>query len=106
MPRKGGVPANLKNFPKGTSGNPAGKPKGTKHLSTVLKEFLESNVTTTDEDGKRSKMPFKEAIIQSLLRKAAKGDVRAIQEIFDRVEGKPDQKVQAITDITVNVKRK
>ena len=32
---------NLKPFPKGVSGNPAGKPKGTEHSKTRLKRLLD-----------------------------------------------------------------
>lgn len=83
-------------FKPGQSGNPNGRPKGTKNLSTILKTILEEEI---EDDGE--KRTFQEAIIRKLLKKAKDGDIKAIMEIFDRVEGKAKQEVQA--DITHRV---
>lgn len=92
---------NLKPFQPGESGNPSGRPLGTRNLSTILKEMLEQDVEVNGE-----KMPFKDSIIKKLIKKANDGNLRAIQEIFDRVEGKAKQeiKVDGIPDPLVNVK--
>lgn len=82
-------PENIESFKwqKGQSGNLSGKPKGTKHLSTLLKEALELGDT-------------KAKIISSLLKKAIDdNDLKAIQEIFDRTEGKPKQEIEQSTVI-------
>ena len=34
--------SNLKPFKKGESGNPAGKPKGTRNRSTIVREWMEA----------------------------------------------------------------
>jgi len=36
-------------------------------------------------------MPTREVIVQALLRQAAKGNMIAIKEVFDRIEGKAPQ---------------
>lgn len=89
-------------FKPGQSGNPAGKPKGTKHLSTILKAMLNEEV---EIDGKMIK--FDQALIKRLLKKATEGDIKAIQEVFDRTEGKAKQEIdQTVTgswDVTLNI---
>jgi hypothetical protein len=54
---------NLTPYKPGQSGNPKGKRKGTKNLSSILKKMR-------------------------LLYEAYNGNIRAIQEIFNRTEGK------------------
>lgn len=88
-------------FKPGESGNPHGRPKGTKNLSTILKEMLELE---TEVDGE--KMTNKDAIIRKLMKKSKEGDMKAIQEVFDRTEGKSKQeiKLEGIPDPTFHVK--
>lgn len=76
-------------FKPGQSGNPAGKPKGTKHLSTILRAMLNEEI---EIDGKLIK--FDQALIKKLLKKASEGDIKAIQEVFDRTEGKAKQEIE------------
>ena len=76
-------------FKPGQSGNPSGKPKGTKHLSTLLKAMLNE---TVEIDGQTIK--FDQALIKKLLKKASEGDIKAIQEVFDRTEGKATQEIE------------
>lgn len=94
--------SNLKPFQPGESGNPAGRPPGSRNLSTILKEMLEQEVLIDGE-----KIPFKDSIVKKLIKKANNGNLRAIQEIFDRMEGKAKQemKIEGLPDpnITVNV---
>lgn len=42
-------------FKKGESGNPLGKPVGTKSLSTILKNMLEEEIDVELEDGTKQK---------------------------------------------------
>jgi hypothetical protein len=75
---------NLKPFPKGTSGNPKGRPKKLPEIDKLLADVLGS----TDD----SKSPAHE-ILKALLLKAKKGDVRAAEILLDRAFGKPKQGV-------------
>ena len=70
--------------------NKEGRPKGAKNLSTILKAMLEEDVDVVI-DNKKERRQFQEVIIRKLLKKANDGDLRAIIEIFDRVEGKANQ---------------
>ncbi len=82
----------LNQFKEGESGNPNGRPKGSRNLSTILKEMLEEDVEVVI-DGKKERRQFQEVIICKLLKKANDGDIRAIEQIFDRTEGKAKQTV-------------
>ncbi len=100
-----GNPNPVRKFPKGVSGNPAGRPPGTKSLSTVLKSLMESceiklEMTQKMPDEKLPRVRTLEisvsqnmnyAVSVALLSQALKGDVQAINTIFDRLEGKPIQ---------------
>ena len=77
---------NLKPFKKGQSGNPNGRPK-----LPDIKEALE--LLLSDVESGKTKL---EMVINALYKRAIKGDVRAIQELLDRMYGKAQQK----TDIT------
>src|ERR1700722_1570347 len=70
---------NLKPWKPGQSGNPAGKPKGTRHLSAWIQEMMEDEQFTRKLANGRSKkeMPVK-AIVGTLIAKALDGDMRAI----------------------------
>jgi hypothetical protein len=68
---------NLKPFKKGQSGNPAGRPKGAKNWSTVIRELLEDpNYEIKFKDGTSRKYPAL-VVADTMTRKAASGDVSA-----------------------------
>jgi len=78
-------PNSLKNLDKGKwkpgeSGNPKGKPKGSKHLSTYIQEALvDENFELKLKDGSILKeMPVK-AIIKTAVAKSLSGDTRAME---------------------------
>ncbi len=77
---------NLKPWPKGVSGNPGGRPK-TKPLTDVLEWLLDQ-----EAPGARGRT-YAEVIAEALIKQARKGDVRAIAELANRIEGKPLQPV-------------
>jgi hypothetical protein len=76
---KKGVP-----FKKGSSGNPAGRPKKIPELEKLL-----ANVLGEEKNG----MTAAEAILRSLIIKAVKGDVRAAEVLLARGYGLPKQNV-------------
>ena len=59
-------------FQKGQSGNPRGRPRGSKNLSTLLIEALDKLVVVT-ENGKRRKIAKRELGIAQLVNKFAMG---------------------------------
>lgn len=78
--------ANLKPFPKGVSGNPAGRPKAVT-LSEAYRQQLAAQKTEGDES------TYAEVIAKMVCEEAAKGNVMAAREIADRTEGKPKQAI-------------
>lgn len=73
-------------FKKGVSGNPSGRTKGTKQaISNSLLEELQEK-----DDGKTNL----ELIIRKLVSKAKSGDLKAIEIIIDRIEGKAKEYVE------------
>lgn len=69
-----------------------GRPVGSKSMSTILREMLDEEIEV-NIDGEKTKKKFADIIVRKLVKKAHDGDLRAIQEIFDRTEGKSRQEV-------------
>jgi hypothetical protein len=67
-----GSPPKHAQFPKGTSGNPKGRPKGSRNLRTVLLEAADHPVTA-EIGGKQRKLSALEATAFRLAEKAANG---------------------------------
>lgn len=72
-------------FQPGQSGNPAGKPKGSKHLSTWIQELLnDETFEATIQQGLRI-VEFKgapiEAIVKAQMTRALNGDVKAFESL-------------------------
>jgi hypothetical protein len=76
--------ANLKPWPKGVSGNPGGRPR-TKPITEELERLLQEEAP--NDNGQT----WAAVIAEALLHQARKGDVRAISELANRIEGKPLQ---------------
>jgi len=71
----GKPPANHQ-FKPGKSGNPKGRPKGIKNLSTDLEEELNQKISVT-EAGQKTETTKQRAMIKTLFAKALSGEVRA-----------------------------
>ena len=99
--------ANLKPpYKKGQSGNPAGKPKGTEHSATRLLRFLHAIQTKKNPmSGADEKMTLLEQLDLAMMAKALKGDVRAYEQIIDRLEGKAVQKNINIAKVGVEAEK-
>jgi hypothetical protein len=71
-------------FKKGRSGNPKGRPRGSKSATTILKNALLEEVTATMNGHKRTLSKY-EAIIIRLVNKALEGDHRAIEYLLAKI---------------------
>jgi len=80
-----GKPPRHAGFQKGRSGNPKGRPKGSKNLATLLDQALDEKVYVT-EDGVRRRVTKRELVIKQLVNKSATADLRAIKQLTDIVE--------------------
>jgi uncharacterized protein DUF5681 len=77
-----GHPPKHTQFRKGTSGNPKGRPKGSKNLSTLLMEAAHDQVSVTI-GGKTRSISKLQATAMQLATKAASGDQAAINKFLD-----------------------
>ena len=77
-----GKPPRHTRFKKGQSGNPRGRPRGAKNLTTLLSEALNEPVIVTENGGRR-KITKREAIITQLVNRSATADLRAIKILLD-----------------------
>jgi len=68
-------------FQKGRSGNPNGRPRGRKNMSTLLSDALNGSVIVV-ENGRRKKITKREAIVTQLVNKSASADLKATQIVL------------------------
>ena len=91
MPNK----ENLKYWKKGESGNPNGRPKGSKNRSTIAKKWLQVIQETKNPLTLESEELSQEDLITlALIKKAADGDVNAYKALMDSGYGSPVQQVE------------
>ena len=86
---------NLIPYKKGQSGNPNGRPKGSKNRSTIAKKWLQAmqeaeNPLTLESE----ELSQEDLITLALLKKAAEGDVNAYKALMDSGYGSPVQQVE------------
>lgn len=91
---------NLKEpWKKGESGNPKGRPKGSRNRSTIVKEWLEAKEDTTNPiTGEKQSLEQQDIMTLALIKKARKGDVQAYKELMDSAHGKLTQHTDVTTD--------
>jgi Family of unknown function (DUF5681) len=77
-----GKPPRDAGFKKGQSGNPRGRPPGSKNLTTLLNDALNQRVTIT-EDGRQRKITKREAVMKQLVNKSASADPRSLKMLLD-----------------------
>jgi hypothetical protein len=80
--------ANLKPWPKGVSGNPGGRPR----KQPITEAYLEVAGRTVPGDSQGR--TYAQAAAERQFRAALKGSTSAIREIADRLEGRPQQRIE------------
>jgi adenylosuccinate synthase len=83
--QKGGNPPKHTQFRKGTSGNPRGRPKGSKNLATYIMEAARDQVSAT-VGGRTRTISKLQATTMQLATKAAGGDQAAMGRFLDWVD--------------------
>jgi hypothetical protein len=82
-------------FKKGQSGNPNGRPKGSRNRSTIARQWLEANeVIVNPLTKKKEKLSQEDIMTLALINKARKGDVNAYKALMDSGYGAPTQQVE------------
>lgn len=86
---------NLKKFEKGESGNPNGRPKGSKNRSTIARQWLEVNQSLKNPiTGEQETMSQEDLMTLALIKKAREGDVNAYKALMDSGYGAPVQQIE------------
>lgn len=88
-----GKPPKDTRFKKGRSGNPKGRPKGRKNMSTHIEEILASKVIVR-ENGVSRKLPFREAFVRNLAARALNGTVRDMLSTMSAIENYAPQELE------------
>ncbi|MEE8341980.1 MAG: DUF5681 domain-containing protein [Candidatus Neomarinimicrobiota bacterium] len=97
-------------FKPGQNGNSTGLNKGSQSLVPLLRKLLRKKVTIHDDEvidvktGEplKRKVTAAEAIVLTLVKKAIEGDMKAINIIIERTDGKVLESFTGIIDQNVN----
>jgi len=94
-----GVPPDEHKFRPGRSGNPKGRPKGTKNESTILRELLERKIETRS-NGRTQKVTVLEAMLLRFVEDALNGNVKTGAFLLNRFAARlsGELKAEDLTD--------
>ena len=85
---------NLLPYKKGQSGNPKGRPVGSKNRSTIAKKWLGVEQDLKNPlTGEKENMSQEDLMTLALIKKAREGDTQAYQKLLDSAYGAPLQQV-------------
>jgi Family of unknown function (DUF5681) len=85
-------PPKATQFEKGVSGNPRGRPKGSRTVGAVLQDILRQKIAVT-ENGKTRRLPALEVILRRLANDAMRSEPRALKlllALYDRYGESPE----------------
>jgi len=92
-----GRPPRATRWKPGQSGNPKGRPRGRKNLTTIVRDVLDRKIKV-QENGQTRSMPSREAIVKRLVQDALRGDLKAASyllgyepEISENLPSVPEQ---------------
>jgi len=86
---------NLIRYKKGQSGNPKGRPKGSKNRSTIAKKWLDIEQNLKNPlTSKVENMSQEDLMTLALIKKARTGDATAYQKLLDSAYGAPVQQIE------------
>ena len=76
-----GKPPKKTQFKKGRSGNPKGRPKGSKNTMAMAGDIFEESIMLR-ENGDQKHVSKKEAMLRRLMQKAMEGDIKAMEKVL------------------------
>jgi hypothetical protein len=88
-------------FKEGQSGNPNGRPKGTRNRSTIVREWLEVQQSVKNPiTGEQEVLEQQDIMTLALIKKAREGDVNAFRELMDSAHGKQTNQIEGSMQLT------
>ena len=87
-----GRPPKATQFEKGVSGNPKGRPKGSRTVGALLQDILQQKIAVT-ENGRTRRLPALEVILRRLANDAMRSEPRALKlllALYDRYGELPE----------------
>jgi hypothetical protein len=91
-----GRPPKATQFKKGKSGNPKGRPKGSRPIGAVLQEVLGQRIAVT-ENGRTRRLPALEVMLRRLANDAMRSEPVALKlmlSLFDRYGESPEATIK------------
>ena len=91
-----GRPPKATQFKKGKSGNPRGRPKGSRSVGAVMQEILGQRIAVT-ESGRTRRIPALEVMLRRLANDAMRNDVVALKTVLmlvDRYGEAPESQIK------------
>jgi len=85
-------PPKASQFIAGKSGNPRGRPKGSRPVGAVLQDIVQQKISVT-ENGKTRRIPALEVMLRRLANDAMRSDPRAVKlllALIDRYSDSPE----------------
>lgn len=92
-----GKPPKEHQFPPGKSGNPNGRPKGSKNVHQVLSKVLKEKITVTDA-GKKMVVEKLEAAMRALVNKSFEGQPQSLKLLIEVMKDGDDAIQQPVED--------
>jgi hypothetical protein len=89
-------PPKATQFAPGRSGNPKGRPKGSRSVAAILRDIIQQKIAVT-ENGKTRRIPVIEVTFRRLAAAAMRSDPRAIKlllSLVDRYAASPETALQ------------
>jgi len=78
-------------------------PKSDKIWADAVRKAVHRYHEEKDENGKVKKTRYLNLLADNLVGAAAKGDIQAVKEVGDRLDGKPSQAIDAQIDGTLHI---
>jgi hypothetical protein len=72
-------------FKPGVSGNPKGRPKGSRPVGALLQQIIQQKIVVT-ENGKTRRLPVMEIMLRRLANDAMRGEPRSIKFLLSLLE--------------------
>ena len=92
-----GRPPVNRQFKPGQSGNPRGRPKGSKNLATMFVKALNEKIKVRAKDGRTRMLTTQELMVKVMVKKAVAGDPKAFATVVQFAD-----KFEAHNRLTVN----